>query len=40
MTTDPLLQHSLDHMEGGRSIDTLHPLLAEDATFHYAAGRA
>jgi hypothetical protein len=34
MTVDPRLRRWLDHMEGDRGIDTLRPLLAEDATFH------
>ncbi|QLC25642.1 nuclear transport factor 2 family protein [Parasphingopyxis algicola] len=34
MSADPRLQRWLDHMEGDRSVDSLRPLLAEDATFH------
>ncbi|RED17091.1 nuclear transport factor 2 family protein [Parasphingopyxis lamellibrachiae] len=34
MTTDPRLQRWLDHMEGDRSVDTLRPQLASNATFH------
>lgn len=34
MSADPRLQRWLDHMEGERSVDTLRPLLAGDATFH------
>lgn len=34
MSADPRLQRWLDHMAGDRSVDSLRPLLAEDATFH------